>query len=62
MGYFNKAINIGSASTPSVSILYFGSPTVDGSYRIRIVDNDLVTERRESGVWIEKGAITPWKN
>jgi hypothetical protein len=39
--------------------VYFGSPSVNGSYRIVRDGNYLNIERRESGTWVEKEATLP---
>jgi hypothetical protein len=38
--------------------VYFGSMTADGSWRESIQGTDVIFERRESGVWVQKGAFT----
>jgi hypothetical protein len=38
--------------------IYIGDKNTNGSWRIRIDGNDLVNERRESGIWTEKGRAT----
>jgi len=45
------------ASVSSTLAYNIGSPTVNDSWRIRIESNDLVFERRESAVWVEKSRI-----
>lgn len=45
--------------TVTITTLNFGDPTVDGSWRIIVDGNNLVQQRRESGVWVEKTAATP---
>lgn len=39
--------------------VYFGSPSVNGSYRIVRSGNNLNIERRESGTWVSKEATLP---
>lgn len=39
------------------STKYFGDPSIDGSWRMRVSGTDFLVERRESGVWIEKGSF-----
>lgn len=39
--------------------VYIGSPSADGSWRFRTVGVDLIIERREGGVWIQKGSYNP---
>jgi hypothetical protein len=39
--------------------VYFGLPSVNGSYRVVRDGNDLNIERRESGTWVEKEATLP---
>lgn len=46
-----------ASSVPSGSYFYFGDSGTDGSYRIYVSGSNLVTERRESGSWVEKSAI-----
>lgn len=36
-----------------------GDESTDGSWRMIVVDNDLEAQRRESGVWVSKGAFVP---
>lgn len=36
---------------------YFGAEGVDGSWRITVSGSNLLVERRESGVWVEKSAF-----
>lgn len=44
---------------PATGIYGIGDPNVDGSWRHRINGTSLVFERRESGVWVQKGAFVP---
>ena len=55
-----EAVQIGITDLElgAANYAYFGSPTVDGSWRLHISGTDLVAERRESASWIEKGAFT----
>lgn len=46
-------------SITNASFMYFGDPNIDGTWRIRPNGANLVTERRESGVWVVKQTITP---
>jgi hypothetical protein len=52
---------IGSGNAPQIFVdgvyLYFGTSNLDGSWRQWVNGTDLVFERRESGVWVQKGAI-----
>lgn len=41
----------------SSTFIYFGDSSTDGSWRIGIVVNDLSVQRRESSLWVEKGAF-----
>jgi hypothetical protein len=41
----------------NTAAFYFGDPDVDGTYRIRPSGSTLVTERRESGVWVNKQTL-----
>lgn len=43
----------------STGAFYLGNPSVDGTWRITRSGNNLVTERREVGVWVIKDTITP---
>lgn len=43
-------------SSIASGIFYLGPATVNGSWRFRVSGNDLLVERRESGVWVEKGS------
>lgn len=50
-----------SGSTNVISTgnyLYFGTSDSDGSWRLYVGGNDLIVERRESGIWVEKGRFT----
>ena len=54
----------GGSSSGSVTIttgnyLYFGDPSTNGSWRIYISGANLVVEKREGGIWVEKSAFTP---
>ena len=46
-------------TAPVYSYVYLGAKTTEGTWRIRQSGNNLVFERYESAVWVEKGAITP---
>ena len=37
---------------------YYGDSTTDGTWRTTPIGNDLVDQRRESGVWVEKRRAT----
>ena len=39
--------------------LYLGDPGTQGTWRIGQVGNNLSFQRFESGVWVEKDAMTP---
>lgn len=55
-----KAPYVGPPSGVSTSNTYpFGDQSVDGSWRIRVNGTELVKERREAGVWVEKEATIP---
>ena len=45
-------------SIPTANYLYIGPSGSNGSWRMYVSGNNLVFERRESGSWNEKGAIT----
>ncbi len=40
-------------------VVYFGDPSTNGSWRIRVNGSNLVQERLEAGNWVEKVAATP---
>jgi hypothetical protein len=48
----------GDVVTDASNSVYIGLPNVDGSWRYRTDGTDLIYERRESGVWVEKTRIT----
>lgn len=48
----------GDIETTSTGAFYMGDQNTDGSWRIVRSGNDLVMERRESGVWVTKQTIT----
>jgi hypothetical protein len=54
----SPALNMNSNKITRVAEFYFGDPNVEGTYRIRPSGGSLVTERRESGVWVVKQTIT----
>lgn len=37
--------------------IYIGDPNTNGSWRFTVIGNNLIVERRESGVWVEKSAF-----
>lgn len=43
----------------STSAIYLGGATTEGSWRIIRSGNNLNFERREGGIWVEKGANLP---
>jgi len=47
--------NIGSGSTSFI----FGDASTDGSWKIIVDGSNLVVQRLESGIWVEKNAFTP---
>ena len=49
----------GDLELDSTSALYFGDSATNGSWRIIRSGNNLVVERREGGVWVEKNAFLP---
>ena len=49
----------GATILPSDDYIYWGSPTVNGSYRQGRDGNNLITQRRESGAWVTKQTLTP---
>lgn len=42
----------------SDGMLYFGDPETDGSWRLIRNGTELDAERRESGIWVDKGGFT----
>jgi hypothetical protein len=54
----NESVEVATTDTPRFNIVNMGDPTVDGSWRMSVSGTDLVFERRESGVWVQKGSIT----
>jgi hypothetical protein len=48
----------GDIKGASTSYFYLGDPTTNGSWRWYISGTDLVFERRELTVWVQKGAFT----
>lgn len=40
-------------------VFYFGDPDTDGTWRIKSSGGNLVTENRQSGIWVVKQTITP---
>lgn len=44
--------------SPQFNDLNIGDPSSDGAWRIVKSSTDLSIQRRESGVWVEKGAFT----
>jgi hypothetical protein len=49
---------VGDFAVASTNYHYWGASTVDGSWRIGRSGNDIVIERRESGVWVTKSTIS----
>jgi hypothetical protein len=48
----------GDVTIPSNKYFYIGDSSTNGSWRFYISGGNLVFEKRESGSWNEKGAIT----
>lgn len=48
-----------STSSSGSDPLYIGDPNTNGSWRLTISSTELLVERRESGVWVEKSAFLP---
>jgi len=55
----NEQVQIADSATPQYTFVYLGPATTDGTWRISQSGTDLIFERRESGNYIQKGAITP---
>lgn len=45
-------------SSESTGVLYIGDRNTDGSWRMRMSGNFLITERRVAGLWVEKDAAS----
>lgn len=43
-------------SSMAAGVFYLGPAANDGSWRFRVSGTDLLVERKESGVWVEKGS------
>ena len=52
-------IEIASAKVDSDKAFYLGASDVDGSWRFIRSGDNLLVARRESTVWVEKGAYLP---
>lgn len=40
-------------------VVYFGDEDTNGTWRIAESGDDLSVQKREAGVWVEKGAFQP---
>ncbi|MEK6557279.1 MAG: hypothetical protein AABZ14_03150, partial [Candidatus Margulisiibacteriota bacterium] len=49
----------GDIQTTSANAFYFGDSATDGTWRIIRSGNNLVFQRRESGVWVDKSMVLP---
>lgn len=47
-------INLGESG-----VFYFGDKDTNGTWRIKRDGNNLITQRRETGIWVTKQTITP---
>ena len=47
-------INPGSGSGGGTNPLYIGDPNTDGSWRFYDDGTNLIVQRREGGIWVEK--------
>jgi hypothetical protein len=45
----------GDIETGSTDAMYWGDPTTDGSWRMKIDSGNFVVQKRESGAWVTKG-------
>jgi hypothetical protein len=54
----NATLDLNNNDIVEVGIFYFGDPNTDGTWRIRPSAGNLVTEVRQSGVWVVKQTIT----
>ena len=52
-------VSDGGVEVNSDEAFYLGDPGTDGTWRIIRDGNNLVHQRRESGVWVTKHTITP---
>jgi len=43
----------------SSGVIYLGSKTTDGTWKLWRDGDDLLLSRRESGVWVDKGGYNP---
>lgn len=57
--HVNGNVKATDVMLPSSGNVYLGSPTANGSWRIRIDGSDLAFERREGGLWVAKTKIQP---
>ena len=57
-----QALTTGAITAPSLSgtnYIYFGSPTIDGSWRMSVnLSGNLIVEKRISGTWVFKGGYS----
>jgi len=51
-------ININLNQSPTVTALIYGDGVTDGSWRTIVIGTDLVDQRLESGIWVEKRRAT----
>lgn len=56
---FNDLTMIFNAMPQNSGVLYFGDPSVNGTWKIINSGNNLSVQRLEVGVWNEKFAFTP---
>lgn len=55
----NEQVEVSVNDEPEFAIVYLADENTDGTWRMRQVGADLIFERREGGVYIQKGAMTP---
>lgn len=56
---FDDLSSLYGAQAEVSGVVYIGSKTTNGSWRLIISGNNLSIQRLESGVWVEKSAFTP---
>lgn len=55
---YDDLVDINDALPENAQVVYFGPSGTDGTWRIIPSGNDLSVQRREGGVWVEKGLFT----
>lgn len=52
-------LNMSNNNITNAAIFYFGDPNTNGTWRIRPSGGSLITEVRQSGIWVVKQTIAP---